>query len=80
MGSVVPVWPLAFVCLIPEFRDGCQQREAISGHTGLCEALGFRMSVARVVSSQTGHIWEYNYREARVAGGGRGPGHKEPAL
>lgn len=50
------------------------------GHTVLCEALGFRKSVARVVSSQTGHIWEYNYREAREAGGEEGRVHEELAL
>lgn len=38
---------------------------------GLCEALEFRKSVARVIWSQTGHIWKYNYREASVAGGKR---------
>lgn len=52
-------------------RDGCQQREVIWGHMGLCEALELRKSVARVIWSQTGHIWKYNYREASVAGGAR---------
>lgn len=52
-------------------RDSCQQREVIWGHAGFCEALEFRKSVARVIRSQTGHRWEYNYREASVAGAGR---------
>lgn len=80
MRPVVPVWPLAFVLLIPDAQRWLPESRGNLGTHSLREALGFRKSAARAVPSQTGHIWEDNYGEARVAGGEEGRGQEDPAL